>query len=475
MSTHTRSIPGLLVAVLLAVCGTGVRAADVQAAAKTLDERIEGSLATYREQAAKVADEKVPLLRQIAGIENENIALRERLKDTQRFTLENNRSFDALRNRLEGLTSQTEFAERFMQQYLDTFESRMHVAEDQHYKEALTAIRVALDNPTLTPSERFAKHLESVELGLTRAEGVIGGYQFMGTAIAPGGIVKRGTIGILGPTAYFSSAADDGDPVAGLLQFHSGTVEPAVAAFQAPFDENVRSFLHDKSGPLPLDASLGSAVLVQSANIRIADHIARGGPVGYAILILGAIALVLFLIKVYDLSRFKSVESRVLSDIIRTAREKNTEAALQRVRMVSGPVGEMLELGVKNINANRVLLEEMMLSVILRKRPEVERYLPFLAITAAAAPLLGLLGTVVGMIRTFALITVFGTSDPRALSAGISEALVTTELGLMVAIPTLVIHGVLSRMIKSRFGDMELVAFEFVKTIALEESRAKTN
>ncbi len=152
------------------------------------------------------------------------------------------------------------------------------------------------------------------------------------------------------------------------------------------------------------------------------------------------------------------------------ARARDEAGALALVRKIPGPAGEMLELGVRNVRANVVLLEELMLSVILRRRPEAERFLPFLAITVVASPLLGLLGTVVGMIRTFALITIYGTGDPRALSSGISEALITTEFGLMVAIPILIVHSVFTRMIRSRSGDMERVAFEFVKNISLDEN-----
>ena len=84
---------------------------------------------------------------------------------------------------------------------------------------------------------------------------------------------------------------------------------------------------------------------------------------------------------------------------------------------------------------------------MLRVRPTLERFLPFLAITAAAAPLLGLLGTVIGMIKTFQLITIFGTGDAKSLSSGISEALVTTALGLSVAIPILILHGTQDRLV----------------------------
>jgi biopolymer transport protein ExbB len=88
-----------------------------------------------------------------------------------------------------------------------------------------------------------------------------------------------------------------------------------------------------------------------------------------------------------------------------------------------------------------------------------------MALTAAAAPLLGLLGTVTGMIKTFTLITIFGTGDAKSLSSGISEALVTTELGLVVAIPSLILHGLLSRMAKQKIGDLEQISVSFINGI----------
>jgi biopolymer transport protein ExbB len=78
---------------------------------------------------------------------------------------------------------------------------------------------------------------------------------------------------------------------------------------------------------------------------------------------------------------------------------------------------------------------------------------------------MGLLGTVIGMIRTFHLITVFGTGDAKSLSSGISEALITTALGLIVAIPTLILHGALSRMAKRKLGILEELSVAFVNGV----------
>jgi biopolymer transport protein ExbB len=90
--------------------------------------------------------------------------------------------------------------------------------------------------------------------------------------------------------------------------------------------------------------------------------------------------------------------------------------------------------------------------------PALERFGSTLAVFAAVAPLLGLLGTVTGMISTFDVITEYGTGDPKLLSGGISEALVTTELGLVVAIPTLLIGTLLSGRAEAIKGTLERAA-----------------
>ena len=88
-----------------------------------------------------------------------------------------------------------------------------------------------------------------------------------------------------------------------------------------------------------------------------------------------------------------------------------------------------------------------------------------LAVLGAVAPLLGLLGTITGMIETFRVITVHGAGDPRLMSGGISEALVTTEIGLGVAIPVLLVHTWLKRRADHVIGDMEEQAMHLVNTI----------
>ena len=139
---------------------------------------------------------------------------------------------------------------------------------------------------------------------------------------------------------------------------------------------------------------------------------------------------------------------------------------------IKGPVGRMLKAGVDNLREPRELVEEVMYEVVLTSRLKLERFLPFVAISAASAPLLGLLGTVTGIINTFKLITVFGSGDVKSLSGGISEALITTKFGLIVAIPSLLLHAFLSRKAKGVTDQMEKSAVSFTNQLARTQAAA---
>lgn len=130
----------------------------------------------------------------------------------------------------------------------------------------------------------------------------------------------------------------------------------------------------------------------------------------------------------------------------------------------------LLEAGLRHMHKPKAVLEEHLFAHLLKERSYYERRLPLLAVIVTAAPLLGLLGTVTGMVKTFTLITVFGSGNAAKLSSGISEALVTTELGLIVAIPTLIVHGYLVQRTQKRLSLLESYSLEFVT--AVEEGRA---
>ncbi|MFT7464303.1 MAG: biopolymer transport protein ExbB [Pseudohongiellaceae bacterium] len=157
---------------------------------------------------------------------------------------------------------------------------------------------------------------------------------------------------------------------------------------------------------------------------------------------------------------------RSLAALLEALSDGDEEAAQHQVSQIKGPVGEMLAAGVEHLHEPRELIEEVMYERVLTTRLRLDRFLPFISICAASAPLLGLLGTVTGIINTFKLITVFGSGDVKTLSGGISEALITTEFGLIVAIPCLLMHAFLSRKARGAVSQMETAAVAFVNQIS---------
>jgi biopolymer transport protein ExbB len=170
------------------------------------------------------------------------------------------------------------------------------------------------------------------------------------------------------------------------------------------------------------------SVLVQAPGLG--EHIQAGGLVGYVILALGVFGLALAGERMIVLSR---VEHRM----------RRQRAALDRADD-DNPLGRVLQVYQRDPDIDHETLELRLDEAVMREVPALEARIPWLKILAAVAPLLGLLGTVTGMILTFQQITLFGTGDPKQMAGGISQALVTTVLGLVVAIPMVLLHSWLS-------------------------------
>jgi biopolymer transport protein ExbB len=200
------------------------------------------------------------------------------------------------------------------------------------------------------------------------------------------------------------------------------------------------------------------------------EHIQKGGLVAYAIIGVGLLALAMIVEKVRDLSLLApDSPGAVRTFLSKVARGEWAEAELA-ARALKRTTRELFEVGLQHSESPKDILEEHLQSVLLRQRLHFERRLQLLAVIATAAPLMGLLGTVIGMVKTFALITVFGTGNAGKLASGISQVLVATELGLVVAIPTLIAHGFLAQRIQWNLSLLERYALEFVT--ATETARA---
>lgn len=192
--------------------------------------------------------------------------------------------------------------------------------------------------------------------------------------------------------------------------------------------------------PLAVDFTRGAILSVVVENPSLGERIEQGGTVGYVTLSLGAIGLLLAL--------FQGVRL--------TLESMKMNAQLKRDEADTGnALGRVMAVYTENPNIDVETLELKLDEAILRETGRFEWGLQVIKVLYVVAPLLGLLGTVVGMIQTFQMITMFGTGDPKTMAGGISMALVTTVLGLCVAIPLTLLHALLSSRSKALIRVLE--------------------
>lgn len=181
--------------------------------------------------------------------------------------------------------------------------------------------------------------------------------------------------------------------------------------------------------PVALDPTRGQLLALQVQVPTLEERIQQGGTPGYVVIFLGIIAVLLAIYKFITLS---VIGAKVKGQI------KNPTPN------TSNPLGRILSVYHENKDVDAETLQLKMDEAILKEQPSINSWIPFIKIISMVAPLLGLLGTVIGMIVTFQAITLFGTGDPKTMAGGISQALITTVLGLTVAIPTVLLHAIVN-------------------------------
>jgi len=219
-----------------------------------------------------------------------------------------------------------------------------------------------------------------------------------------------------------------------------------------------------------MDISGGVAIKQLSRRAGVWEQIRSGGLLVWPILFVGLIAGVLLLERLIFLGRVRQNTDRLMTHVTELVEAGDYKGAMTAAESQPGlPTSNVLKAGLAQQGQPRDIIESSLAEAILKETPRLERFLPALKVLAAIAPLLGLLGTVTGMINTFHVITVHGTGDPRLMAGGISEALVTTQLGLAVAIPILVIAALLGRKAHRIASDMEEKAMALIAALLRDQ------
>lgn len=430
-------------------------------------------LAALRE---RITAEKLPMSQQLRELEQQLQQARAENQQVSRLLETRTLDLSNLATEVQQRKDQANYVANLLGDYRGKFESRLHLAELQRYRAVLDKARLAVeasrpDQDAAAAEQLFTSQADLVEAALQRLDDTLGGTRFPGKAVGSGSVVVDGTFVQFGPVVLFRST--DGTDIGTVETGGLGSLEPKVKGFtEQPDREAAAALALGTGGVLPLDPTLGNAHTVAAIQETWLEHVQKGGPIMYPMFVLAAAALLVVLGKWLSMLFVRRPSRRALANVMQTVRDGQGKLAVEHADTVGGPVGAMLRSGAEHLGEPRELVEEVMYEQVLQTRLRLNGWLPFVAICATSAPLLGLLGTVTGIMNTFTLMTVFGTGDPKTLSSGISEALITTEYGLIIAIPSLLLHAFLSRRAKGIVDDMEKAGVAFLNQIRKSEPNA---
>ncbi len=208
--------------------------------------------------------------------------------------------------------------------------------------------------------------------------------------------------------------------------------------------------------------------------MQIFSLIVKGGYVMYPIIICSIVSLAIFLERWYVLRHSQERVEKYLRSIKKAVSQRDWELVVDISKKNQSPPARIILSGVRKYFQGLVReVREAMEDIAMQELPVYEKRLSTLSVIASISPLLGLLGTVTGMIRTFNVISVVGVGKPAEMAGGISEALITTAAGLIVAIPTVLAHHYLSNLADKITNEIDRACTEVVE--ALEESANSHN
>ena len=454
---------------LLVILASAALLSSTLAIAETFEEATQRATADYGERLQKaadelngarkrIADEKAPLLKEMREAEDRIVAAQSQTERLETGEEESSEQHRKLMMDMDAIRKNTSYVSTLAHDGLSAFSDGLAPGEGQLLADRIQELGQKLDDTTSGPNGQAA--VDIAEFLLERTRRALGGYSAHGSSLVAGNNqVFKGTFAFIGPETYF--LPEQGGR-AGTVRPRAGSAFPMSYELPAWKPDDASAFFSGKPGTVMADASGGKALRLKETKGSIIEHVQKGGPVAYAIIGVGLLSLIMIGQKIRDLRDLSVDAPPVVRAFLENVYHGAWSKADLAVKSLKAPARELFEIGLQYYDSPKEILEEHLQSVLLRQRLHFERRLPLLAVIATAAPLMGLLGTVVGMVKTFALITVFGTGNAGKLASGISEVLVATELGLVVAIPTLIAHGFLSQRIQKNLSLLERYALEFV-------------
>jgi biopolymer transport protein ExbB len=415
-------------------------------------------------------------------VKMDKAALEKELANLKSQDTQEGNTLDSLENKYNALRKE----EAQYEKDLENEQSEIQAIEDNVRNIVKDAISVSRDNPITAEYPERKEILENiadskrfpgmdwikilVEFYFSEMEETGKIVRRTGEFIGPDGRATTGDIIRVGRiTSYFRL----NDGTVGFLKPEADGRRLVAVTGEAPGSmlSAISNYFDNKSNILPIDLSGGTFFVQMTKSDTFGEWMERGGPLMYAIAAVGLLGLLFFIERLIVLGTKAKASDKVMAHIKDMVSKANfTEAKAFCSSKSRIPTCQMLDSALEHVGHSSEVIDSALQEAILRQVPKLERFLPTLALFAAISPLLGLLGTVSGMIDTFKIITEVGTGDPGMLAGGISVALLTTYFGLCVAIPLMVAHHFLKSQVDRIVVDMQEKGTAFAITLIKQQS-----
>lgn len=426
---------------------------------RTAERELAASIQSLNDLRASIDAEKVPISEEITRLEEILTDLRRDHESVTRAEAQSNLDVAASKQRAKGFQDELDYVSSLLDEYVRTFETKVHVSELQTLSETIDAAKDAPTNNALSPQERFARQLTLVDASLKRAVELVGGMRYPGVGVDLQGVVAQGQFALIGPIVLFRAA----NGVAGLVVPQAGSDKPLIRPLEGSLQAGLATLVETGDGVLPFDPSMGGALkaIVQKTNLWYIFE--KGGPIMWPLLIASILALGTVLERLVFLAnerrkRDHAVQERFFGAVARGAIDEALSIAKDTRDFVVRSLGYALE-------HRDTSLSNALSYAQAQELKRFKRGIPVLDTVITLAPLLGLLGTVTGMMGSFSLIG-GDLGAPGAITGGIAEALIATAFGLGIAIVSLLPFNFLNARMEDATHELESAGSQLERLVA---------
>ncbi|MBH0087529.1 MotA/TolQ/ExbB proton channel family protein [Pseudoalteromonas sp. NSLLW218] len=387
---------------------------------------------TLNKTQNSISKEQATLAKKIYTKQQSLSKLRAQAAVNRRLADENTLSLDQLQTRLDNWQQQQQYQlnllSRFVRQNTSNSASSNESINNQN--ELLNRVISQINNQ----EQALYPHFNKQSIVLSNGE-----------------LSQASTLQV-GPVAWFSTQTPK---LMGLLNLDDESNALKVALVQSTSNDNPLDNTLNQNGAgstlLTFDPSLTHLVTSQAQQESPLEHLEKGGLWAIPIILFACFALTIALLKAAQLLRLSKIKMHSQMQLQQFFKAENSSE-------FAGMQQQLFNLTLQSEKGQ--IRDDQLFNQLIHDKHKLDNFIGAIAVTAAVAPLLGLLGTVSGMIETFKMMTLFGSGDPEVVSGGIAQALITTELGLVVAIPALVLNALLSRKAKAYYSQLEGFALQ---------------